>query len=131
MPFTSKLVSIAIDPAAPNHPLSFFEPDRNGTWADGQWRIAGGTYNLHVGTSSADTPLQAAVNLCPVSVGSGLEGVESSGRTLSKLNPIVLAGRSWRFARRAQDMRHVSGAAVLLLDVGPPFTRAKHLRRKT
>jgi beta-glucosidase len=66
MPFRSKLVTVVIDPAAPNHPLSFFQPDANGNWADGQWQTVGGAYNLHVGTSSADTPLQVAVNLCPV-----------------------------------------------------------------
>lgn len=68
MPFTSQVVTVAIDPAAPNHPLSFFEPDASGTWADGRWRMVGGTYNVHVGTSSADTPLQAAVNVCSVPV---------------------------------------------------------------
>jgi beta-glucosidase len=63
MPGASQPVSVVIDSAAPNHPLSYFQPDLKGTWADGHWRMAQGDYNVQVGTSSATTPLQATVNL--------------------------------------------------------------------
>jgi len=63
MPGASQPVSVVIDSAAPNHPLSYFQPDPKGTWADGHWRMAQGAYNVQVGTSSANTPLQATVNL--------------------------------------------------------------------
>jgi hypothetical protein len=56
-------VSVVIDSAAPNHPLSYFQPDPKGTWADGRWRMAQGDYTVHVGTSSANTSLQSTVNL--------------------------------------------------------------------
>ena len=62
-PGASRLVTVIIDSSAPNHPLSYFHPDENGTWADGDWLTPAGDYTIHVGTSSADTPLQATVNL--------------------------------------------------------------------
>ena len=37
MPGASQLVTVIIDSSAPNHPLSYFQPDANGTWADGDW----------------------------------------------------------------------------------------------
>jgi beta-glucosidase len=42
-----------IDPAAPNHPLSYFDE------ATHQWRLAAGTYRVYVGGSERDTPLSA------------------------------------------------------------------------
>ena len=63
MPGTSQLVTVTIDSSASNHPLSYFQPDPNGTWADGNWVTPAGSYTVHVGSSSANTPLQAAVNL--------------------------------------------------------------------
>ncbi|HET6630262.1 MAG TPA: fibronectin type III-like domain-contianing protein, partial [Woeseiaceae bacterium] len=62
-PGTSKAVSLTIDSAASNHPLSYFEPDPDGTWADGEWLTPSGDYTVHVGTSSAETPLVMTVNL--------------------------------------------------------------------
>ena len=62
-PGASQLVTVTIDSSAPNHPLSYFQPDPNGTWADGNWVTPAGSYTVHVGTSSADTPLQATVDL--------------------------------------------------------------------
>ena len=59
----SRLVSVTVDSSAPNHPLSYFQPDANENWADGQWLTPAGDYTVHVGTSSADTPLQATVKL--------------------------------------------------------------------
>jgi len=46
-------VRLKIDPAAPSHPLSYFDAARH------QWRIAPGTYGVYVGTSERDTPLTA------------------------------------------------------------------------
>jgi beta-glucosidase len=62
-PGQSRRVTVSIDEAAPNHPLSYFEPDSNETWADGVWLTPSGRYTVHVGTSSADTPLEATVVL--------------------------------------------------------------------
>ena len=64
MPGTSQLVTVTVDSSAPSHPLSYFQPDgANGTWADGNWITPSGSYTIYVGTSSADTPLQATVDL--------------------------------------------------------------------
>jgi beta-glucosidase len=63
MPGASRSVTVNIDSAAPNHPLSYFQPDPKGTWADGDWVTPPGSYTVHVGTSSADTPLEATVDL--------------------------------------------------------------------
>jgi beta-glucosidase len=62
-PGASQSVTINIDSAAPNHPLSYFRPNPKGTWADGNWVMPPGSYTVHVGTSSADTPLEATVDL--------------------------------------------------------------------
>ena len=62
-PGASQSVTVTIDSSAPNHPLSYFQPDPNGTWADGNWVTPAGSYTVHVGSSSADTPLQATVDL--------------------------------------------------------------------
>jgi|GEM_PF-583718 len=63
MPGTSQSVTVVIDSSAPNHPLSYFQPDPNGTWAYGNWVTPSGSYTIHVGGSSADTPLRATANL--------------------------------------------------------------------
>jgi beta-glucosidase len=63
MPGASQRVTVTIDSSAPNHPLSYFQPNPNGTWADGHWVTSSGSYTIDVGTSSADTPLETAVNL--------------------------------------------------------------------
>jgi beta-glucosidase len=62
-PGASRRITIDVDSSAPNHPLSYFQPDLNGTWADGHWLTPAGDYIIHVGTSSADVPLQETVNL--------------------------------------------------------------------
>ena len=67
MPGASQFVVVTIDSSAPNHPLSYFQPDPNGTWADGDWLTPAGDYTVRVGTSSADTPLVQAVTLPPPS----------------------------------------------------------------
>src|SRR5688572_10268456 len=69
MPGASETVTVTIDSSASNHPLSFWVPDNDAPvegWANGDWRTASGDYTVHVGTSSADTPLQQNVS---VSVG--------------------------------------------------------------
>jgi beta-glucosidase len=72
-PGASQLVTVTIDSSAPNHPLSYFQPDPNGTWADGDWLTPAGSYTVLVGSSSANTPLQATVNLNVVAPPVGLQ----------------------------------------------------------
>ena len=65
-PGQSQRVSVAIDPAASNHPLSYFLPDNPGdlaTWAEGRWVTPAGGYTFHVGTSSADIALENTIGL--------------------------------------------------------------------
>jgi len=62
-PGASQMVSVNIDSSASNHPLSYFQPDPNGTWGDGNWVTPSGSYTVHVGRSSADIPLRTSVNL--------------------------------------------------------------------
>jgi beta-glucosidase len=62
-PGASKQVSVMIDASAASHPFSYWVPDTKGTWADGDWATAPGSYTVHVGPSSAETPLEAAVTL--------------------------------------------------------------------
>ena len=65
-PGESQRVSVAVDPAASNHPLSYFvpdDPDDLTAWADGDWVTRTGRYTFHVGTSSAETPLEQTIGL--------------------------------------------------------------------
>jgi beta-glucosidase len=59
-PGASQRVSVLIDSAASNHPFSYFSPasDDLADWADGDWVTPEGSYTVHVGGSSADTPLE-------------------------------------------------------------------------
>ncbi len=62
----SKRVSVLIDSNASNHPFSYFSPDDPDDlrkWADGDWVTPDGDYKVHVGGSSADTPLEKTVGL--------------------------------------------------------------------
>jgi beta-glucosidase len=66
MPGTSQLVTITIDSSASNHPFSYWVPDNDEPvtgWGNGSWSTASGDYTVHVGTSSADTPLEETINL--------------------------------------------------------------------
>jgi beta-glucosidase len=45
------MVHLKIDPAAPNHPLSYFDE------ATHSWQMALGEYRVYVGRSEQDTPL--------------------------------------------------------------------------
>lgn len=59
-PGESKRVNLRINHADSNHPFSYFipkDPDNLANWADGEWATADGKYRVHVGGSSADTPL--------------------------------------------------------------------------
>ncbi|MCG7335401.1 glycoside hydrolase family 3 C-terminal domain-containing protein [Sporosarcina sp. ACRSM] len=65
-PGKSKRVTVRINHADSNHPFSYFvpeEPDNLANWADGEWATADGKYRVHVGGSSADTPLEKDVPL--------------------------------------------------------------------
>lgn len=71
-PGESKRVSVVIDCAASNHPLSYFKPidDTNlEQWADGDWVTPSGSFVVHVGTSSAQTPLERPIDLALGSCG--------------------------------------------------------------
>ncbi|MCM3763756.1 glycoside hydrolase family 3 protein [Neobacillus niacini] len=65
-PGESKQVTVRINQADANHPFSYFvpeDPDNLANWADGEWATADGKYRVHVGGSSADTPLEKDVPL--------------------------------------------------------------------
>jgi beta-glucosidase len=68
LPGASQQVTVTINSAASNHPLSYWVPVNNAPvagWSQGQWQTAPGDYTVHVGTSSADTPLVATIPLVP------------------------------------------------------------------
>jgi beta-glucosidase len=72
-PGEDKEVTVTIDPSAPNHPLSYWVPDNDAPvagWANGTWTAAPGDYTIHVGTSSAETPLQQTVSFSPIDASS-------------------------------------------------------------
>lgn len=65
-PGESREVSMRIDSADSNHPFSYFvpeSPDDLSDWADGEWASANGVYTVHVGGSSASTPLESEVRM--------------------------------------------------------------------
>lgn len=65
-PGESKRVKLRINHSDSNRPFSYFipdEPDNLANWADGEWATADGKYIVHVGGSSADTPLEESVTL--------------------------------------------------------------------
>lgn len=67
-PGASQQVTVTLDPAASNHPLSHWVPDNNAAapgWAHGKWVTASGDYTVQVGTSSANTPLTQAITVSP------------------------------------------------------------------
>jgi beta-glucosidase len=66
MPGASQQVTVTIDSSAANHPVSYWVPDNDAPvpgWGNGSWATAPGDYTVHVGTSSADTPLEAIVSV--------------------------------------------------------------------
>ena len=65
-PGESKQVTLRIGQADSNHPFSYFipeDPDNLKNWADGKWATVDGKYRVHVGGSSADTPLKKDIML--------------------------------------------------------------------
>lgn len=65
-PGETKRVTLRINHSDSNRPFSYFvpdEPDNLANWADGKWATADGKYIVHVGGSSADTPLKKSINL--------------------------------------------------------------------
>jgi beta-glucosidase len=65
-PGAQEQVTVRIGVADSNRPFSYFtpaEPDNLANWADGEWSTASGQYRVHVGGSSADTPLEKGVAL--------------------------------------------------------------------
>jgi beta-glucosidase len=68
MPGESQQVTVTLDPAASNHPFSYWLPDNDQPvpgWGHGKWVTAPGDYIVQVGTSSANTPLTQTVTLSP------------------------------------------------------------------
>jgi beta-glucosidase len=66
MPGVSEQVTLTIDSSASNHPLSYWVPENDAPvtgWGNGSWSTASGDYTVHVGTSSADTPLEQTINV--------------------------------------------------------------------
>jgi beta-glucosidase len=71
-PGANQRVSVAINCAASSHPFSYFAPanaEDLRAWADGNWVTPNGQFTVHVGGSSAETPLERPVSLtfakCP------------------------------------------------------------------
>ncbi|SDN49519.1 beta-glucosidase [Psychrobacillus sp. OK028] len=65
-PGESERVTVRINHDDSNHPFSYFvpeEPDNLANWADGEWATVDGKYGVHVGGSSADTPLEKDIPL--------------------------------------------------------------------
>ena len=65
-PGAQEQVTVRIGVTDSNRPFSYFtpaEPDDLANWADGEWSTASGQYRVHVGGSSADTPLEKGVAL--------------------------------------------------------------------
>ena len=65
-PGERKQITLRINKDDSNHPFSYFipkDPDNLKNWADGKWATLDGKYRVHVGGSSADTPLEKEVML--------------------------------------------------------------------
>ena len=72
MPGASQQVTVTIDSSASNHPLSYWVPENDAPapgWSKGAWTMAPGDYTVHVGSSSADTPLAQTIALQPAASG--------------------------------------------------------------
>ena len=114
MPGTSQQVTIAIDSSTSNHPLSYWVPENDAPvagWANGNWNTAPGDYTVHVGSSSADTPLEQTISLSfeppppptpnpppSANAASGGNGGNGAFEILTLLTLLILlAARRWRF----------------------------------
>ena len=101
MPGASQLVTVTIDSSASNHPLSYFQPEPNGSWGHGNWVTPAGSYTVHVGGSSANTPLQASVNL-----------------------NVVTPPFTVRLVPGTLDLRSATGRVTAVLSVPAPYSLA-------
>jgi beta-glucosidase len=66
MPGASEQVTLVVDSTASNHPLSYWVPENDAPvpgWGNGKWNTPAGDYIVHVGTSSADTPLEQTISV--------------------------------------------------------------------
>ncbi len=64
----SEQVTVTVDSSASNHPLSYWVPVNDAPtpgWSKGAWTMAVGDYTVHVGGSSANTPLAQTIALQP------------------------------------------------------------------
>jgi hypothetical protein len=94
MPGESRQVTVTVDAAASNHPLSYWVPLNNAAapgWSQGNWQTASGDYTFHVGGSSADTPLQATVFVA----GGGASPTPPSGPTPPAACATASPGDRW------------------------------------
>ena len=68
VPGATEQVTVIIDSSASNHPFSYWVPENDAPvagWSKGAWNMAVGDYTVHVGGSSADTPLVQTIALPP------------------------------------------------------------------
>ena len=71
-PGANQRVSVKIDCAGSSHPFSYFAPanaEELKAWAEGNWVTPNGQFTVHVGGSSAETPMEQPISLsfakCP------------------------------------------------------------------
>lgn len=119
MPDTSQQVTVTIDSSTSNHPLSYWVPENDAPvagWANGSWNTAPGDYTVHIGSSSADTPLEQTINLSfssepapappPPTTGNAAAGGGGGGGAFAILTlltlAILLAARRRQFKLGAQ-----------------------------
>jgi beta-glucosidase len=119
MPDTSQQVTVTIDSSTSNHPLSYWVPENDAPvagWANGSWNTAPGDYTVHIGSSSADTPLEQTINLSfssepapappPPTTGNAAAGGGGGGGAFAILTlltlVILLAARRRQFKLGAQ-----------------------------
>lgn len=92
-PGKSRRVTVRIDAAASNHPMSYFspaDPDNIRNWADGAWVTPSGRYTVHVGRSSASTPLDKRVTLRRPRAGNQPAMAKPVRATASASKPVVI-----------------------------------------
>jgi beta-glucosidase len=105
-------VTVTLDAAAANHPLSYFQPKQPENllaWADGDWVTPSGTFTVHVGGSSAKTPLRQTFELPPPAAGPRPAAVSPPAPQAA------IAGRN----RRASRRRLVRVRVRCPLSIGP------------
>jgi beta-glucosidase len=94
MPGESRQVTVTVDGSASNHPFSYWVPVNDAPmpgWSNGTWQTAGGAYTVHVGTSSATTPLVATFPLA----GGGVIGTAAGCQGSSPSTGWVCVNGGW------------------------------------